>query len=360
MNRKLPRLLVVAVVGLMLTAPLSATTVLIDASKDNTLYESPMGLLSNGSGNHLFIGRTSGQEKRRALLAFNNLSAIPAEATITSVKLHIYVNKEKSAMTTVNLARVTQDWGEGESQAADEEGKGGDPVSGDATWIHAKNPEVTWNNPGGDFSEVASATLQIDATGTYTFGSTPQMIADVEDWLDNPGNNFGWILIAGENGQTSKRLHSRDNSEADSRPMLEVTYSLDGDDTPLVNDFSGLWYDQSLEGEGYNVIKSPFGWMVYFYGYDKEGQRLWLVTELLKIEDFQLGFSYGFKVYVGTPGTFDMPSPSDDLVEWGTLQINFDNCTTGTFVLESDTELLLKISSVTKLLGVEGTQCLNV
>ena len=69
MNRKLPRLLVAAIVGLMLTAPLSATTVLIDAINDNTLYESPMGLLSNGSGNHLFIGRTSGQEKRRALLA---------------------------------------------------------------------------------------------------------------------------------------------------------------------------------------------------------------------------------------------------------------------------------------------------
>ena len=63
-----------------------AETVTIEASQDNTLYESSQGVLSNGSGTFIFSGQTDGAGLRRAVVAFKDLSAIPSGATITSVK----------------------------------------------------------------------------------------------------------------------------------------------------------------------------------------------------------------------------------------------------------------------------------
>jgi hypothetical protein len=181
--------------SLMFSASATAGTVYIQASQDNTLYEDPMGLLSNGAGEHLFTGLSGNQEKRRAVVAFRDLSAIPDGAVIQSVRLHLILSRENSDPTTVNLLRLNSDWGEGGSDAEGNEGGGAEAESGDATWIHRFWKEVTWNNPGGDFAEVASAQLEVDSVAAYTFGSTDAMENDLRDWLDQPEVNFGWILM---------------------------------------------------------------------------------------------------------------------------------------------------------------------
>jgi hypothetical protein len=71
-----------------------AETVFIEATQDNTLYESPAGLFSNGSGNHLFAGVTLEGLKRRAVIAFKDLDQVPEGATITSAKLHLHLSWE--------------------------------------------------------------------------------------------------------------------------------------------------------------------------------------------------------------------------------------------------------------------------
>ena len=51
------------------------------------------------------------------------------------------------------------------------------------------------------------------------------MIADVQDWLDSSGNNFGWILIGNEAiGFTAKRFASKQNSSESEWPELSVAY----------------------------------------------------------------------------------------------------------------------------------------
>ena len=61
-------------------------------------------------------------------------------------------------------------------------------------------------------------------TAFYTW-STPQMVNDVQAWLDNSSSNFGWIILGDENkASTAKRFNSRENSNAERRPFLTINY----------------------------------------------------------------------------------------------------------------------------------------
>ena len=113
-----------ALLGIACAGPAIADMVQIGASRDNTLYESAQGALSNGSGEYLFVGRTSSNGVRRAVIAFDDLSSIPAGSTIDSVRLHLELSRESSSATTLSLWRLVSDWGEGASNATGQEGGG--------------------------------------------------------------------------------------------------------------------------------------------------------------------------------------------------------------------------------------------
>ena len=142
-----------------------AETALIEPSHDNTLYESSQGALSNGAGTFIFAGLTAQPGKRRAVVAFKDLSDIPAGATITSVKFHLYLSKKNSSATTLRVMRLLSDWGEGTSDAMRSEGAGIAATMGDATWNHTFFDNQLWTNPGGDFDEAVRAQIGVDATG---------------------------------------------------------------------------------------------------------------------------------------------------------------------------------------------------
>ncbi len=203
--------------------------VTIGPSKDNTLYESPTGSLSNGAGQHLFVGKTAASEIRRGVIAFDQAAAIPAGALITRVDLTLSMSRTLLAgLEPVALHRLLADWGEGTSDAAFEEGGGAPATTGDATWIHRFFNTVFWTGPGaaGDFVTTPSTTVQVGAIGVYTFLSTAGMVADVQGWLDNPATNFGWILIGNEStAATTKRFDSRENLIASARPRLTIEFS---------------------------------------------------------------------------------------------------------------------------------------
>lgn len=204
--------------------------------------------------------------------------------------------------------------------------------------------------------ETASAELQIDAVGNYTVESTEALVNDVQEWLDNHEVNFGWMLTAVETSKSAKRFNSRENPESAVGPLLEITYTPPPEDERN-NNWSGAWFDSSLDGEGFQIFDTPVGWVIYFFGYTPDEERLWLVSRVANIGDPVPGQSYPLEMLVGTPGTFGNPSPPADLEEWGTLQVNFDDCNSGFFVLESAKFSLLKISNVTKLVGIDGAEC---
>ena len=51
------------------------------------------------------------------------------------------------------------------------------------------------------------------------------MIADVQMWLDDPGSDYGWLLLGDESTtRTTKRFDTRENSVPSNRPVLTVEF----------------------------------------------------------------------------------------------------------------------------------------
>jgi hypothetical protein len=202
------------------------TQVNIGARKDNTLYESATGALSNGAGPHFFAGKTNASASiRRGLIAFDVTSAVPAGSTILSVTLTLNVDQTISGAQNVSLLRALADWGEGSSAALLNEGGGAPSSIGDATWVHRFFNSSVWSTQGGEFLSTPSATQSVAGIGTYTWGSTAQMVSDVQNWLTTPSNNFGWVIVGREDTvQTAKRFGTRENADSTMRPKLTITY----------------------------------------------------------------------------------------------------------------------------------------
>ena len=200
--------------------------VMLEASKDNTLYESITGHLSNGAGDYVFSGVTAISEIRRGLMAFDIASSVPKGATINSVSLDLFMAQTIVGPQATSLHRTNADWGEGASDAAGGEGAGAPAQEGDATWLHTFFATDFWTDEGGDFEMVDSATTMVGAKGFYNWNSQ-QMINDVQMWLDNPKSNFGWTIVGNEDTYpTAKKFDSRTSPLIKQRPVLTIDYTL--------------------------------------------------------------------------------------------------------------------------------------
>jgi len=216
--------------------------VVLKAERDATIYEEGNGTIANGSGSYLFTGRTesqNGSAERRALLAFPITQAIPEGSTITSVSLELTMSRTNSGGQSVRLHRLLEDWSEGPSDPPDQEGGGATAVAGDVTWIHREFSETLWTTSGASFAQSASATLQVGNEGSYTYSSTPELVADVQGWLDDASSNFGWVLVVDAPATGSaKRFNSRENSTASSRPKLTIDYEADLEEPTASSSFT--------------------------------------------------------------------------------------------------------------------------
>jgi hypothetical protein len=194
---------------------------------DNTLYTSLEGDVSNGAGQFLFAGTiASSLDARRGLVAFDVASSLPTNAIVSSVTLTLHMSRTISGAQSVSLHRITQRWGEGPSNATGQEGMGAVAAIGDATWLHAVLPEMPWTTPGGDFVDSPSATDSVAGTGYYTFGSTQEMVSDVQSWLNNPTESFGWLLLGEESvSGSAKRFDSREHPTPSNRPLLMIEFT---------------------------------------------------------------------------------------------------------------------------------------
>jgi spore coat protein A len=226
--------------GLWLVAfTIHAAVVTLSPASDTTIYQGTdpntgedYELNSCGAGTGLFIGVTNDGLLRRTLLQFDIAGNIPAGSTINSVTLDLDVNRagdNQDAPATLHL--ITKGWGEGDVDCSTERGGGkGLPASpGDATWRDAMYQQAPWVTPGGDFG-VASATATIPTRGTASWtDTTPDdgLVQDVQNWLDSPAGNFGWILVGDESRSSSaRRFASREGTPA---PTLTIDFTPTGD-----------------------------------------------------------------------------------------------------------------------------------
>ena len=54
------------------------------------------------------------------------------------------------------------------------------------------------------------------------------MVADIQNWLNNPSDNFGWLMQGNESmGQTAKRFQSQAGNDSEGYvPELTIQYTV--------------------------------------------------------------------------------------------------------------------------------------
>jgi hypothetical protein len=201
-----------------------ATTITLGSVKDSTLISDDSSQLALGAAYNIYAGRVGDQGGgflRRGLIQFD-FQSIPAGSVITSVQLKLYMSQSQGGTYTVSLNRSTLSWGEGASFGF---GGGGAPAqAGDATWINRFYPSSPWPTPGGQFSSVASASTSVTGVAWYVWGSSARMVADVQEWVNQPTTNFGWGVLGNEvTLQSVKRFESRQASV--NNPQLIVSFN---------------------------------------------------------------------------------------------------------------------------------------
>ena len=165
--------------------------------------------------NTLVVGTNNKSQSSRALLQFDIAGSIPTNATITSAALTVTVvmAPPSPVNSTFDLRALLLPWSES-----------------DATWTNRLN-STPWSTPGGaaglDYSiNISQTNFFGSTTGLYTFVSNSSLVANVQNWLQNPGTNFGWIVISESQGvnSTERTLASREVTA--NAPTLLVQFTL--------------------------------------------------------------------------------------------------------------------------------------
>ena len=224
------------VFGLVAGRSARADTVTLNPIQDNTLYQDDFGQTSDGSGQYFFAGRTAAGLIRRGLISFDIADNVPAGSTILSVTLTLHMSHVSFSPpeVEVDLHQVVSAWGEGASVAPGNEGMGGPAMAGDATWLHTFYDTDFWAQPGGDFAPNVSGNAAVLDVGFYSFDSqfNPGMLVDVQQWLDQPDTNNGWMVMMADEffPLSAKRFDSRENTNPSFQPTLTVDYAGGCDD----------------------------------------------------------------------------------------------------------------------------------
>ena len=199
----------------------------MNPSRDTTLFDE--GFLANGGGEWLFAGVTRRGAVWRALIEFDIAASIPAGATVQDVSLRMQLSQTTALDEPITLYRVETAWNAGTADADFNEGKGGPARTGDPMWLGTGIGDAQWAAPGGDFASAVSATQMVGNKGLPYDWNSPQMLADVQAWLDDAGSNHGWILIGNEDSiRMTKRFDTKENFSGFPEltpPVLKITTS---------------------------------------------------------------------------------------------------------------------------------------
>ncbi len=212
---------------------LAAATVSFSAVSDTSMFEAKPD--SDLGGTTLVAGTNQQYSRSRALFRFD-LSTLPADAVVTGVEVSLYVTRKPDpdqhsgpANSDFNLHRLFVSWGEGNGSNV----TGSTALPGDATWNERHYGTSSWGTPGGligvDYQETASATTAIGDVGGYLWSSTPELLADVTAWQNDPSSNFGFILVSqGEAALGSARRFGAREQPGGQTPaaQLIVTYTV--------------------------------------------------------------------------------------------------------------------------------------
>jgi hypothetical protein len=194
-------------------------------------------LPTNNMGGQMWFnaGTTQNYRRNRGLLKFDVTTALPPRARLLGVTVTLQVTHspvDGDTPSTFDLHRMLRDWGEGD--------KSGNPpllgalaTVGESTWLDRfALTGQAWAEPGGasgiDFADESSADTYVysENFSPYTFDSTPNLVSDVQLWLQHPDQNFGWLLQTRveTNNFSARRFASREDPFGP--PVLALEYDL--------------------------------------------------------------------------------------------------------------------------------------
>lgn len=107
---------------------------------------------------------------------------------------------------------------------------------------------------------------------------------------------------------------------------FEISTGLDSSTLVYHEDFNGLFHDPDSPGQGFDFNAHEQGLIVYYYGHTADGDRLWLISDVIT-EKLEFGRTFDLLMYEVTDGIFGHPefSPS----EWGRIMITLTDCDNG-------------------------------
>lgn len=140
---------------------------------------------------------------------------------------------------------------------------------------------------------------------------------------------------------------------------VKNTYPNDKDSSFRLTDPSGSWYDRTLNGTGFTVMQFQNGTVVQYYGYDSDGKRLWLLSDVID-EAWVRAEAKTLTMYEGKADVFTNfttpPANVPGIAKWGNIEIRFDNCDVGYAKLSgTDGE---QTFNLTKLAAPSGVHCM--
>ena len=215
---------------------IAATNQFVPSADTSLLEVSPSNNLGGFFG--MNSGTTQNGPRNRALLRFD-LSSLPTNTLVQSAKLTVQVTQQPIDgydFTAFGLHRMFRPWGEGNKIPVTQPGQGVPATAGEATWLHSFYPTNQWAEPGGqpgtDYSPIESSfEIVYDvANSPYVFPSTPELVDDVQLWINKPATNHGWMLRCADEFPrfTARRFGTRE--DANNAPVMELNYLV----TPLL------------------------------------------------------------------------------------------------------------------------------
>jgi len=201
--------------------------------------------------------------------------------------------------------------------------------------------KIEYSNNGNE-----AVTLWVDPANEASDPVIDNMSIDFLDW---GGGKLTAVAIRGE--QMAGQPAFFDNLRVGLQ-FEDVSYDIQ---LPVLSrdiGMNGQFYDANNPGHGFDFNVHDLGFTAFYYGHTSNGERLWLVSEVLT-GDLKFDVAYELEMFEVVDGIFGLPVPPE--MSWGTITITLVNCNSGhaSFSgLDGDLEM-----DLVRLARIRGIDC---
>lgn len=155
----------------------------------------------------LYVGK-QGSAINRILITFDLQNYIFPGHKVKAAYLTMFSLLPSLPLSQIDIHQATRFW------------------SSNSSWNLASTG-ISWSNPGGDFNPVSMAA---EKTTLFDYDLFKLKTSVVQNWVDNPGTNYGMLIKAvNESAAASRRGYSSNEYTGQFvfRPKLTIYYTLD-------------------------------------------------------------------------------------------------------------------------------------